>query len=73
MSMSRFAYQQFGAKAGAVRGERLPHAKLTEDAVRAIRANVQGKTAKELAAQFGVHIRTIEKVRHFETWGHIAP
>lgn len=25
-----------------------------------------------LANQFGVHVRTIEKVLSYETWGHVA-
>jgi hypothetical protein len=70
--MTRFEYQQFGAKALAVRGNRLPHARLNPEAVRQIRANVRGRTARQLADEFGVHFRTIEKVRSFETWGHIA-
>ena len=55
----------------AVRGSDLPHAKLTEQCVIAIRQNVSGKTAKQLAEEFGVHYRTIEKVRSYETWSHI--
>ncbi len=50
---------------------RKPHRrpKLTEDNVRAIRLNRTGRTAKQLAEQYGVHYRTIEKVRAYETWG----
>lgn len=50
---------------------RTPHRrpKLTEDSVRAIRVNRTGRTAKQLAEQYGVHYRTIEKVRAYETWG----
>jgi hypothetical protein len=69
--VDRFEYQQWGAKAGAVRGEALPHAKLTSDKVRKIRAEQYIKTAKQQADEFGVHYRTIEKVRHFETWGNV--
>lgn len=53
------------------RGNQLPHARLTPVAVREIRINRRGETAAQLAARFGVHIRTIEKVRHYETWRHI--
>ena len=70
--MTRFEYTQYGAKAMAVRGEALPHSKLDAEKVRRIRANVAGKTARQLATEYGVHYRTVEKVRHFETWGHIA-
>lgn len=52
---------------------RNPHRrpKLTEDNVRAIRLNRTGRTAKQLADQYGVHYRTIEKVRAYETWGTV--
>lgn len=69
--MTRFEYAQWGAKAIAKRGADLGHARLTADNVRAIRANVHGKTARQLAADYGVHYRTVQKVRHFETWTHI--
>ncbi len=69
--MNRFDYAQFGAKAMAVRGTDLPHAKLNEDTVRSIRSNPKGLTAKQQAAEHGVHFRTIEKVRSFESWGHV--
>ena len=45
-----------------------PNAKLKPEQVRAIRMNRHGKTAKALAAEYGVHYRTIEKVRSYETW-----
>lgn len=56
----------------AARGERIGVSKLTEDNVRYIRRNPEGKTARQLALDFGVHYRTIEKVRQFETWTHVA-
>ena len=58
--------------AAAYRPHRRP--KLTEDNVRAIRsthAGVNGRTAKQLASDYGVHFRTIEKIRSGETWGHL--
>lgn len=69
--MTRDEYQRWGAKARAVRGEQLPHARLNAEAVRAIRENRRGLTAAQLAQQFGVHFRTVEKVRAYETWGHV--
>jgi len=69
--VTRFEYQQFGARANALRGERLPHSKLKQDDVRRIRQNIFGKTAKQLADEFGVHYRTVEKVLYYETWSHI--
>jgi transcriptional regulator of met regulon len=55
----------------ALAGADLPHAKLDEDRVRYIRRNPAGMTAKQLAAELGVHYRTVEKVRHYETWRHV--
>ena len=69
--MNRFDYAQWGAKAMAVRGVDLPHSRLTAESVRHIRANAAGQTAKQLADKFGVHYRTIEKARSYETWSHI--
>lgn len=54
------------------RGNELPHAKLDADKVRKIRIAVDaGATSKSLAAEYGVHIRTIEKIRSYETWVHV--
>jgi hypothetical protein len=69
--MKRHEYALWGAKANALRGDSLPHARLTADGVRYIRENRKGLTARQLAAEFGVHYRTIEKVRHRETWSHV--
>jgi uncharacterized protein with GYD domain len=53
--------------AAAYRPHRRP--KLTEDNVRAIRSTpAYATTAKQLATEYGVHFRTIEKVRSGETW-----
>jgi len=50
-----------------------PHrpAKLTADQVRQIRINRNGQTAKQLATGYGVHWRTVEKIRAFETWVNV--
>ncbi len=53
------------------RGTDLPHARLCPDRVRYIRRNPRGMTAKQLAAELGVHWRTVEKVRHYLTWRHV--
>ncbi len=71
MAVTRHEYTQWSAAASAKRGKELPQAKLDEDAVRSIRQNREGLTALELGMRFGVHVRTIEKVRRFETWGHV--
>jgi hypothetical protein len=69
--MTRTEYRNGGALQHAIRGNALPHARLTPDLVRDIRANRQGLTARQWAATIGCHYRTIEKVRHYETWIHI--
>jgi hypothetical protein len=53
----------------ASRGNARPNARLNPDVVREIRSSE--KTTKQLATEIGVHYRTIEKVRHFETWAHV--
>jgi DNA-binding CsgD family transcriptional regulator len=56
----------------AVSGTKLPHAKLTPAKVREIRIYTeQGKTARWIADLFGVHYRTIQKIRHYETWRNV--
>jgi acetyl-CoA acetyltransferase len=71
MSMTRADYLLYGAISTALRGEQLPHAKLTTADVVAIRRNVRGMTAKQLAAQYGVHKRTIDAVRERRNWRHV--
>ena len=53
------------------RGVDRPNALLDPAAVRHIRRNRLGLTVKALAALHGVHWRTVEKVRMFETWRHV--
>ncbi len=69
--MTRNEYRSGGAIRVAKRGTQLPHAKLDEAKVDAIRVNRHGRTAAQLAAEHGVHIRTIEKIRHWQTWRHV--
>ena len=66
--MNREEYTQ-RSREFASRGERRPNAVLNADRVRLIRSGQH--TRKQLAAMFGCHYRTIEKVRHYETWTHI--
>lgn len=42
--------------------------KLTESQVQEIRENRRGLTMKQQAAIYNVHLRTIQKVRYFESW-----
>jgi len=64
------------------RGNELPQSRLTDTVVTEIRKLHAEKietiaylneqySAKALAAKYGVHIRTIEKVLAYETWRHI--
>jgi hypothetical protein len=55
----------------ARRGLDLPQSKLNPELVREIRTNRLGMTAKAQAVKYGVHYRTIEKVRHFASWRHV--
>jgi hypothetical protein len=55
----------------ARRGSDLPQSKLNPELVREIRTNRLGMTAKAQAVKYGVHYRTIEKVRHFASWRHV--
>ena len=52
------------------RGEKSPHAKLTSDAVRLIRASDDSRSA--LAARFGVSESVIQRVRSGKKWTHVA-
>jgi len=59
------------ARETALRGNALPQARLTPDAVRAIRANVQGWPRWRWAEHYGVHLRTVDKVATYETWRQV--
>lgn len=52
------------------RGNALPQARLNPEAVRAIRGSRE--TSKRLAQRYGVHLRTIENVRSYRNWVHVA-
>ena len=66
--MTRHEYRNGGALESARRGNALPHARLTPALVKEIRANRQGLTARKWADRLHIHYRTVEKVRHYETW-----
>jgi len=64
------------------RGDALPQSKLNEKLVRQIRRDYAEAreeikrlqthySAKGLAKQYGVHVRTMDKVLTGETWGHV--
>lgn len=59
----------------ATRGERHPRARLTEEAVRAIRAAKRAGTLpsrRQTAQQYGVGVRAIDQVLAFITWRHVT-
>lgn len=61
-----------GTYTTAARGSRLPQAKLTEQKVAAIRTrNRMGVPRHRLAAEYGVHLRTIDKACSYESWAHV--
>lgn len=75
--MNRFEYEQRSREI-AVRGERLPQSKLTDEMVKQIREGHQQArehyaqwTAKGIAKRLGLHYRTVEKVLSYETWRHV--
>ncbi len=66
----------------AVRGEELPQSKLMDADVLSIRSAAKQREALRqhirdtlsndaLSKQFGVHLRTIEKVLQYHTWSHV--
>lgn len=64
------------------RGSQLPHAKLDEAKVREIfaivaerdelKVRLRGMTNEAIAARYGVHQRTVDRVTALENWGHVA-
>ncbi len=58
------------AACAPLRGERHPHAKLTEEAVRSIRSSSDGPAA--LAARHGVSRELVKAVRARRIWRHVA-
>lgn len=59
-------------RANTARGERQHSAKLTADAVRAIRAQYPKKTLHELAVEFGVSHAAVHYVVVGQTWRHVV-
>lgn len=69
--MTRSDYLSGGAVLTAKRGNDLPHARLTPEVVRQIRATRGRITARQWSEQLGTHVRTIDKVRDYVTWRHV--
>lgn len=59
------------ARVGHVRGAQVATAKLTEAAVRAIRADPDTET-RVLAARYGVGPAAIRRVRRGASWNHLS-
>lgn len=79
--MDRAEYRSL-AHALAKRGQELPHTKLLDVQVGAIRSAVRQREAlrrhiadnlsnEALARSYGVHVRTIEKIVQRFSWAHI--
>lgn len=61
-----------GQHATCARGSQLPQAKLTEEKVQVIRVrSAMGVPRHRLAAEYRVHIRTIDKACSWESWAHV--
>ena len=71
--MTRREYEQ-RARELALRGEALPQSKLTTEQARAIRARhvpfSRTHGAPAIARDFGLHVRTVEKVLAYASWVH---
>jgi len=52
------------------RGESLPFSKLTEDEVRAIRADTRAQV--RIAAQYGIGQSAVSSIKRRETWKHVT-
>lgn len=61
--------QENRARRRSARGEGRPESKLTEDSVRAIRADPSSLST--LAARFGVGPQCISKVKNRRSWAHV--
>lgn len=70
------------AREFAKRGQDLPQTKLLDLEIEAIRSAAKQRenlrtyirenlSNEALARQFGVHVRTIEKVLQYDTWSHL--
>lgn len=53
-------------------GSRVKQARLTEEQVRTIRQNVDGKELKQMAREYGVVPSTIFDVVHYRSWKHVG-
>ena len=53
------------------RGEDMPNSKLDAAKVKEIRATAKEITAEQWASRLGLHRRTIDKVRQYESWKHV--
>ncbi|QDU20570.1 NUMOD4 motif-containing HNH endonuclease [Urbifossiella limnaea] len=68
----RLAHQMRLVPFDHMKGERNPAAKLTDDRVRAMRAQGRaGETSVALAAAFGVSVRSVDKVLARQAWKHV--
>jgi hypothetical protein len=52
------------------RGNELPHAKLTPEIVADIRKRAPTTAHRVLAAEYGVHVNTIQRAASYANWWH---
>ena len=57
------------AKGRQVKGAQHSHAKLTDDQARAILAD--GRIHRLIAAEYGLHRRTVDRIKRGELWRHL--
>lgn len=57
----------------ALRGEKNGNAKLTEAQVREIKFTETTLTQREVAARFGVSVRTVSAIKSGHRWAHVTP
>lgn len=58
---------------GVLRGEKHPHARLTEDDVRLIRRLVAGgETQASVARRFGISVHHVASIHRGYAWRHVA-
>lgn len=57
----------------SMQGSRHPHSRLTEDQVRDIREAIAFEERTQVvAARYGVHMSTIERIAKYQSWTHVV-
>lgn len=72
ISMKRHEWLTYGSRFTAVRGERHYSARLTAEQALHIKRNPTGKTCRQLAELYGVHVSTVKNIWSGRNWSHVA-